>query len=191
MPWSITPRRGAAPAALLCLLAVPGLARAEQATICYDYGCYSHAQVRYSDEQLESLRALLAAAADARAERAAISLAIGRMYAIAGEQTPIWRDKGGNWADGGVDGQMDCIDHSTDTTIFLRLLELRGWLRFHEVIEPLERTRFFFSVHWTARVRERDTKLEYAVDSWYFDNGRPAAVMPLSDWLSGKRPDGS
>ena len=177
--------------ALLSALAAPGLARADQVTICYNYGCYAKAQVAYSDRQLDTLHQLLAAAGDAGAEREAISVAIGRMYGIAGEQTPVWRDKGGNYADGGVNGQMDCIDHSTNTDTFLRLLQAHGWLRFHEVLEPLRRTRFIVAVHWAARIRDRGTQQAYAVDSWYFDNGHPAAVLTVEDWLAGKRPDGA
>jgi hypothetical protein len=176
---------------LLGALAVPALAHTDQVTICYNYGCYARAQVDYSDAQLATLHQLLAAAGDAAAERAVISIAIGRMYAIAGEQTPIWRDKGGNYADGGENGQMDCIDHSTNTDTFLRLLQSHGWLRFHEVLEPIRRTRFIVAVHWTARIRDRGTQRAYAVDSWYFDNGRPAAVLTVEEWRSGKTPDGA
>ena len=182
---------GAGGVALLGALAFAGLVRAEQVTICYNYGCYAQTQVNYSEAQLDSLRRLLAAAGDAAAERAAISVAIGRMYAIAGEQTPVWRDKGGNYADGGENGQMDCIDHSTDTTAFLKLLDARGWLRFHQVLEPLMRRRFIVAVHWTARVRDRETQRDYAVDSWYFDNGHAAAVLPIEEWRAGRTPDGA
>ena len=175
--------------AILGALAAPGLARADQVTICYNYSCRAKALVDYGEEALDSLRQLLAAARDAGDERAAISSAIGRMYRIAGEQTPVWRDKGGNYADGGENGQMDCIDHSTSTSAFLRLLQARGWLRFHEVLEPLMRRRLIFAVHWTARIRDRGTQRDYAVDSWYFDNGHPAAVFAVEDWLAGKVPD--
>jgi hypothetical protein len=177
--------------ALLGALAVPGLARADQLTICYNYGCYSKAPVDYSEQQLGSVRELLEAADDAAAEREAISRAIGRMYAIAGEQTPVWRDKGGDYADGGVDGRMDCIDHSTNTTEFLKLFQARGWLRFHEVLEPLMRARFIVAVHWAARIRERGSQRAYVVDGWYFDNGHPAAVFAVEEWLAGKKPDGA
>jgi hypothetical protein len=176
---------------LAALAAHAAAACADELTICYNYGCNSKAQVDYSDAQLEPLRDLLAAAADASAEREAISVVIGRMYAVAGEQTPVWRDKGGNFADGGEDGKMDCIDHSTNTNTFLRSLQAHGWLKFHEVLEPLRRMSFIVAVHWTARIRERDTRRVYVVDSWYFDNGHPAAVFPVEEWLAGKNPDGA
>ena len=175
--------------AILGTLAAPGLARAEQVTICYNYSCRAKALVDYGEKTLDSLRQLLAAAGDAGDERAAISAAIGRLYRIAGEQTPVWRDKGGNYADGGENGQMDCIDHSTNSSAFLGLLQARRWLRFHEVLEPLMRRRLIFAVHWTARIRDREAQRDYAVDSWYFDNGHPAAVFAVEDWLAGKAPD--
>jgi len=175
--------------ALLGLVALPGLsAHADEVTICYNYGCYARAPVDYSEQQLAPLRQRLAASADAAAEREAISSVIGRMYAIAGEQTPVWRDKGGNYADGGDNGKMDCIDHSTNTSAFLGLLQAHGWLRFHEVLGPLMRRRLFFAEHWAARIRERKTQQVYIVDSWFFDNGHPAAVLPVADWLAGKTP---
>jgi len=173
------------------LLAYGAAACADELTICYNYGCVAKAQVRFSDAQLIPLQQLLAAAGDAGAERAAIAKVIGRMYAIAGEQTPVWRDKGGNYADGSESGRMDCIDHSTNTSAFLRLLQGRGWLKFHEVLEPLRRTRFIFAEHWTARIRDRETQRAYVVDSWYFDNGHPAAVFAVEEWLAGRRPDGA
>jgi len=176
--------------ALLGVLALTGLsAHAEELTLCYNYGCYARAPVVYSEVQLDALRRQLAAAGDAAAERGAISVVIGRMYAIAGEQTPVWRDRGGNYADGGENGKMDCIDHSTNTSAFLSLLQARGWLRFHVVLEPFRRTRYFFADHWAARIRERETQKVFIVDSWFFDNGQPAAVLPFDEWLAGGTPN--
>lgn len=179
------------PLALLVLFAgLAPSARADEVTLCYNYGCHAKAQVNFSEAQLAPLQLALAAAGDAAAERAAISTVIGRMYAIAGEQTPVWRDKGGNFADSGQDGQMDCIDHSSNTYTFLSLLELHGWLRFHQVLEPVRRIRFLVAVHWAARVRDKATQQAYAVDSWYVDNGRPALVIPVGDWHWGRVPGG-
>ena len=65
-----------------------------------------------------------------------LAVAIGELYGWAGEQSEIGNDRGGNYADGDAPGKMDCIDHSTTTTRLLRLLEARGWLRLHRVLEP-------------------------------------------------------
>jgi hypothetical protein len=175
--------------ALVRALALPARsAHAEVVTICYNYGCYARTLVDHSETQLDRLHQALAAAADAKAEREAISAVIARMYAIAGEQTPVWRDKGGNYADGGENGKVDCIDHSTNTSACLRLLEAHGWLRFHEVVQPVMRRRLLTSEHWAARIRERETQADYVVDSWFFDNGHPALVLPVKHVLAEKTP---
>jgi hypothetical protein len=182
-------RRGAVfSSAVMAVLAWASAVHADEVTICYNYGCHAKAQVNFSEAQLARLQQQLAAAGDAVAERKAISAVIGRMYAIAGEQTPVWRDKGGNFADSGEEGQMDCIDHSANTYTFLSLLELHGWLRFHEVLDPVRRVRFLVAVHWAARIRDKQAKQVYAVDSWYVDNGRPAHVIPVEDWRAGRIP---
>ena len=83
---------------------------------------------------------------------------------------------------------MDCIDHATNTTSFLRIMERAGMLRFHRAAEPVRRVRFFVSEHWSARVIEAASGAEYAVDSWFFDPGTPAVVMPLQAWRDGEAP---
>jgi hypothetical protein len=112
------------------------------------------------------------------------------MYFYAGMQSPIWRDHGGNYADDGVDGRMDCIDHSTNTTTWLAILARHGWLRFHEVGTPMQRGRIF-TVHWSARVVESDSGEEYAVDTWFLEPGRPAVIYPAAEWRDGARPPGT
>lgn len=158
------------------------------ATICYNYGCASQAKVDFSSQQIRKLRQLFENAATPAAERSAIANAIGLLERFAGKQTPTWRDKGGNVNDDGADGRMDCIDHSTNTTTYLKLLEQLGLLRFHSVLTRVERAPLIVNVHWAAHIMERTTRQEYAVDSWFYDNGQPAVVYPLQDWLSGASP---
>jgi len=40
----------------------------------------------------------------------------------------------------------------------------------------------WFSTHWTAVIREKDSQQLYAVDSWYRDNGKPPYIQRLDDW---------
>lgn len=194
-------------AALLLTLPGWGLARpafpgAERVTVCYNYGCAAEATVEYGAPALARVRDLLDDAHDAAHERAQLAIAVGWLLGWAGEQSPIAADRGGNYADGGVFGRMDCIDHATTTTRLLRLLEARGWLRWHRVLEPAQRTRLVFFAHWSALIEEvarapwRQDDLEddvgarrFVVDSWFFDNGQPAAVLPLEAWMDGEGPD--
>jgi hypothetical protein len=170
---------------------VPGVAgTVARVQICYNYGCLTHSEAEITAWQLAYLDRLFADVHDAAGERQVLGRAIGRLYFFAGASTPIWHDHGLNYKDDGVDGKMDCIDHSRNTSEFLQLLKSRGLLRFHEVHSRLKRTSFLIADHWTARVADLATGEEYAVDSWYFDPGEPAAVMPIADWLRRKDPRG-
>ena len=170
----------------------------ERLSVCYNYSCLSQTEVVYSDEQLIELAHMFLGRRDAMEEREAISVAVGRMLGWAGKQSPISADRGGNYLDGAVYGMMDCIDHSTTTTRLLRLMEKQGWLRYHRVLEPELRRRFLVFEHYSAQIEDvSDVQLlhsgvsteRYVVDSWFFDNGHPAVVMPLAAWLAGDGPD--
>ena len=185
---------------LLCALSAGA---EESISVCFNYGCLAQAEVVFSDEQLRELSLLLGEAHDAAQERAAISITVGRLLGWAGEQSPISADRGENYADDAVYGRMDCIDHSTTTTRLLRMMESRGMLRYHRVLEPVLRHRVLIFDHYSAQIEEIEQDApagegglgglpgRYVVDSWFFDNGQPAAVMPLALWQAGESPNGS
>lgn len=155
----------------------------ERVVVCYNYGCYRTDVVVFSEAQLAEIRELLSSAISAEQERKVLSLVVGRLLGWAGQQSPISADRGGNVEDAGVYGRMDCIDHSTTTTRLLKMLEGRGWLRWHRVVEPVLRTRFLIFDHWSAAIEERVSAGRYVVDSWFYDNGQPAVVMPFAEWM--------
>jgi hypothetical protein len=174
-------------------LLLPGtLPAAETVRICYGYSCLAQADIRYTEGQLGELRRLLISTVNPENERKMISEAVGRLYAWAGEQSEIHNDRGGNYADGHVSGKMDCIDHSTSTTRLLKLLEARGYLRWHRVLSPEGRGfAGVFVTHWSAVIAEK-TEGEaprFVVDSWFVDNGQPAVILPLDEWKKGAGPD--
>jgi hypothetical protein len=172
--------------AMLLLLA-PGPSIAdESARVCYNYGCNAEATVMFPESRIEQYGALLEIAADEPAEREALGLVIGRMHAFAGGQSPIWSDRGGDSDDDEVDGRMDCLDHSVTTSNFIALLERRGLLRFHALMPPSQRGMIW--QHWSARVASKASEREYMVDSWFYDNGRPAVVMERDTWMAGADP---
>jgi hypothetical protein len=167
-----------------------GSVAAEEVAVCFDYGCSAQAVVRYSPFQLGRVQAQFVEVDSPAAERAALARAVAWLYFDAGAQSPVWRDRGGNFDDdAGQPGRMDCIDHSTNTTSFLRLIERYGWLRFHAVGERVMRGRLL-SEHWAARVVEHGSRAEWVVDTWFLDPGLPAAVFPLRAWLDGAEPEG-
>ena len=183
----------------LGMSATMGATARERVTVCFNYGCLNTAEVKFKRQQLTEVREMLEDAIDAEHERALIAVVIGRLLGWAGEQSPIWADRGGNYADDGVYGKMDCIDHSITTTRLLKMLENRGWLRWHKVLEPEVRSFILFFHHWSAVIEERprrpfrdrvpDSSMRYAVDSWFRDNGKPAVIQPLGYWMDWKDPD--
>ncbi len=144
-------------ALLLFLLASAGAQGGARVEVCFNYSCATSARVDYDFADLDALRMELTSARDPASERAAIATAVGTLYRIAGRQTPISADRGGNFSDGGVHGRMDCIDHSTTTTRLLELMESREWLRFHKVLEPVRRNRVIFQ-HFSAAIEEVVTR---------------------------------
>ena len=178
---------------LYCPLAIGAV---ERISVCFNYGCLAQAEVEYDDRQLREVGLLFRQVATPADEREAIGEAVGRLLDWAGRQSPIGADRGGNYADDGVYGRMDCIDHSTTTTRLLHLIDAHGWLRFHRVLEPALRWRFLLFQHYSAQIEERGAEgagkrpERFVVDSWFFDNGHPAAVMPLAAWMAGEGPDG-
>ena len=174
--------------AMMLCIAVDAHADPVPLTICYDYGCKVQANISFDDAVFDAVGETLRTAEDAVSERYAISAAVARMYVEAGKQTPIWRDRGGDFNDDAQEGSMDCIDHAANTTTFLKLMEARGLLRFHTASVPVRRG--FFAEHWAGQIIETATRTTYTVDSWFYDFGMPAIVMALDDWRSGRRPPG-
>ena len=193
---------------LLMLIALPAAAD-ERLSVCFNYGCLTQADAVFSDAQLADVARLLASSETAAQERDALALAVGRLLGWAGEQTPIAADRGGNFADAGVYGKMDCIDHARTTTRLLEMIERRGLLHYHRVSAPVLRRRFVIFEHNAAQIEvilggagsagssgndarvAADETGRYVVDSWFFDNGQPAVVMPLALWQSGESPNGA
>jgi hypothetical protein len=54
--------------------------------------------------------------------------------------------------------------------------------------EPIRRG--ILAEHWAGQIIEVATHSAYTVDSWFYEFGMPAIVMPLADWKSGRRPPG-
>jgi hypothetical protein len=122
-------------------------------------------------------------------ERAAIAATVRNMETAVGQLTGSDQDKGGNLAGFGRPGQMDCIDESTNTTTYLRMLTESGLLKFHTVQDRVTRFGLFVGVpHTTAVIQETGTGQRFAVDSWFFDNGHAPAIIDMQQWKSGWEP---
>jgi hypothetical protein len=82
--------------------------------------------------------------------------------------------------------RLDCIAESSNTTVYLLLLERDGLLSRHRVRYPARRGYLMWFSHNTAVLEELDTGRAWAIDSWYGPGGGPAPVWPLELWLAWK-----
>jgi len=162
-------------------------------SVCFDHSCRSIVTRSFSPREWQRITGpLRPPAPSAAAERDAIAQAIARMEQLVGDKTGTAGDKGGNMAGFGEPGQMDCIDESNNTTTYLQLLQQDGLLKHHVVRD--RSTRFGLGAgmpHTTAVIMDVAARQRYAVDSWFFDNGKPPVIMLLEEWKSGWRPDGN
>ena len=90
-------------------------------------------------------------------------------------------------------GQLDCIDETVNTTTYLRLLAGLGLMKFHVIGEAAQRgsiSGFAFNdfVTNTAVIVDRKTGAQFAVDSYFFGNGREPKIIPLAKWSKNWRP---
>ena len=71
-------------------------------------------------------------AKNAADERRRIALAIGEWEKIIGTRNGTWRDLGNTFSAGDM-FQQDCIDESTNTTVYLTLMQNMGWFKYNSV----------------------------------------------------------
>ena len=156
--------------------------------VCYDFGCKSGAVVDLPvDEWLEVEGWFSSAAPTPEHERQQIKQAIGWMEVLIGRHTPAHKDLAFNLPTRQEDlsdlfpGQQDCIDEAVNTTTYMRLLEQKGLLRHHTVIEQAYR-KALFDQHWAGQIRETVSGERYVVDSWFQPNGYLPVIQNSLDW---------
>lgn len=160
--------------------------------VCQGGGCTESNQISISTTEWESVVQIFKTKAnDAAEERAQISKAIGLFEQIVGAKNGTSSDIAGTFYDD-LTGQLDCNDEAINTTTYMRLLKSNGLMQFHE-IEDMHTRNFFFTgwPHSTASMRDIKTGEKYAVDSWFYDNGHAATIVPLTQWKANYKPDDS
>lgn len=167
-----------------------------QFEICSGGGCAEIHQVGLSIEEWQTIAAIFSSNTSeqnaANAERNHIAKAIGMFEKIVGEKTHTHTDRAGTFDNSAYAGQLDCNDEAINTTTYLRLLVQQGLVKLHSVEDM--RTRNFFFTGWphsTAVIHENASGARFAVDSWFYDNGAPATIVPFSLWKSGFFPTDS
>ncbi len=161
-----------------------------QFEICQGGGCANVLQTSITDADLQAITLLFAEPVNnAEQERVRISEAIGLLEEIVGLKTGTSEDRAGTFDNSAYSGQQDCNDEAINTTTYLRLLKQAGLIVWHE-IEDMRTRNFFFTgwPHTTAVIREIASAERFAVDSWFYDNGHPATIVPFKVWKANYQP---
>jgi len=148
--------------------------------------------VSLTDEEWQMISSVFAnavAVSNAGKERDMISEAVGTFERIVGDKTGTATDRAGTFGNSDYPGQLDCNDEAINSTTYMRLMRQNGLIKLHE-IEDMRTRNFFFTgwPHSTAVIHEIATGTRYAVDSWFYDNGLPATIIPFAEWKSGYVP---
>ncbi len=165
-------------------------------SVCAGGGCAEVLQVELTDDEWQKIAQVFVMPdfiePTAALERDQIAQAIGIFESIVGVKTSTATDRAGTFGNADYPGQLDCNDEAINSTTYMRLMRQQGLIKLHEVEDT--RTRNFFFTGWphsTAVIRELATGERYAVDSWFYDNGFPATIVPFAVWKSGYIPEDS
>ena len=191
-----------APAMLMaCTSPTPGIlettmptATLERFTYCAGYGCTQPWNMVIHQDEWARVSALFDEPAESAAEeRQQIALAVGEIENIVGPKANTADDEAGATVLTlkSTRGQLDCIDESHNTTVFLNFMQRDGFFRWHTIGPVAQRGKIIDRwFHNTAVVIENETGASYVIDSWFGLNGDPADVVPLDLWMDGWHPDG-
>ncbi|HSI43033.1 MAG TPA: hypothetical protein VK949_01715 [Methylotenera sp.] len=161
--------------------------------VCSGGGCFDIKRISLSTEEWQKVAAIFNPTPNnAEQERKQISLAVGKLEELVGIKAGTSTDRAGTFDNSSYPGQLDCNDEAINTTTYMRLLYSHGLIKLHE-IEDMRTRNFFFTgwPHTTAVIHEIATGHRFAVDSWFYDNGVPATIIPFEQWKSGYVPDDS
>jgi hypothetical protein len=153
---------------------------------CHGYGCSRRLALSVDGAWFGRARAALKAGQGSpEAERRALGDVIRTYTAYLAASFGGKPDDPGSPAGmSGVNGQMDCLDETANTTSLLLVLQDEGLLA-HHVVEHPESRGFFFDgryPHFTAVIAEKRTGSAWAVDPWAKAPGQRPEILPLDQW---------
>jgi hypothetical protein len=167
-----------------------GFPQPDNYSICLHNTCSEIAFVSLSDVQWKNVENLFyPPSQSAEQERQQLQQAIALLETYTGEQTGTFRDRAENNLSTGIQGQMDCIDEATNTTVYLRMLQNAKLMTWHTQSSRVSRGIWSGEApHNTATITEKISNQYYAIDSWFNSNGKPPHIVPLDEWKSGWLP---
>jgi hypothetical protein len=168
----------------------------EDFTVCQGYGCRIQKHIRLEPSVWEEVAGIFDPNPKSAAkERERLGHAIALLEVKIGEAIGASTDRAAAETFSTGSDQLDCIDETVNTTTYLRLLTLHGLMRWHVIGTPDQRgwllSHLFGSTDFitnTAVIVEKETGTEFAVDSYFYPNGRPPIIIPLTEWRKNWRP---
>jgi hypothetical protein len=165
------------------------LAENQDVIVCSGYNCNFITQIKFEDDDVEYIKSIFSDK-DSRTpyqERQMIASAIATMETITGDIVGTKDDKGGVLENEHIGNKtkQDCVDESATTTTYLNFLIKHELVYLHEIVVPQSRGALIDGrwPHFSATIRDKTTKKQYVVDSWFRDNGEPPVIMELQDWV--------
>lgn len=166
--------------------------RKNTVSLCHAYGCQMQTRVTFGSQQIKEIETIMAKtkkADTAFEERRAVAYAIAYMYVYTGNKVGTIADRPGmDYEAAGDPTQMDCVDHSTNSTSFLLVLQSNGFLKYHTVGRPFARGNILKGLkhwpHWGAILEEKTGKQRYVVDSWVYKIGENPIVVEAEKWYT-------
>ena len=158
---------------------------------CSKYGCRKKTRVSLSDDSWQKIRRIFAdRTSDPAEERLRLAEAVGLLESIVGPITNTEFDEPGSFPGLGEGDQLDCVDESLNTTTYLVMLKNDGLITEHRLLGPAHRGYLIDGAwfHFAPVIEENSTGKRFVVDSWFYQNGEKAVVIPLEEWKGGWKP---
>ncbi|MBZ0215102.1 MAG: hypothetical protein K8F25_00990, partial [Fimbriimonadaceae bacterium] len=155
-------------------------------TVCHGYGCRIKTPFSIQESDIQHIRGIMGEfEGSSEAELNGVQKVISYLERRVGKAIGTDKDRAKIETRGiNNPSQQDCIDEATNTTSYLMVLARHGLLQYHTVRRPEVRGYWVDGKwpHWTAVLQNQDNNEEWAVDTWFRDNGVPPVVIPLADW---------
>jgi hypothetical protein len=162
----------------------------ESLDVCFGGGCAENRHISINKQEWTQVVSIFASKTEGAAlERKEIADAVGMLETIIGAKIGTSEDRAGTFNNSKFPNQLDCNDEAINTTTYMHLMQYYGLIKLHEA-EDMRTRNFFFNgwPHTTAVIHEKATGERFAVDSWFYDNGVPATIVPFELWKSGYIP---
>lgn len=163
--------------------------------ICSNYGCAEISHVSIDVLQWQKILSYFNVSIDSpETERGLLVEVISYIETIVGEQTNTQYDIGGTFniylnLNKVKSKQMDCVDESANTLLYLRILDQHKKINFHKIAGLRSRGGIFAGYpHTAVLLQDKLSEEKFIIDSWFHDNGQPAEVVPYKAWKKGWRP---